>query len=166
LTRERDKARGPGAGKTRPRVPGPRCGLCGKRTDLTSTPCCGQGICDDEDAYVLFSYARNSCHRNHRRFTLCGYHHAEGHRGSWKDCARCRRDFETEIYVYYGTNEYNFERLENPPVYEPTRCSRCQTVIVLSAGGYSQLGHDYWCEACTEHRLRKCLPPPKRPRPR
>lgn len=38
-------------------------------------------------------------------------HHGEGHRGVWKDCERCPRDFETEIYVYYGTNEYNFEQL-------------------------------------------------------
>lgn len=166
MKRERGKARGPGAGKIRPQVPGPRCGLCGKRAKLTSTPCCGQWICNDEDTYVLFSYARNSCHRNHRRFTLCGYHHTEGHRGAWKGCARCRHDFETEIYVYYGTNEYNFETLENPPAYEPTRCSRCQAVIVLSAGGYSQLGHDYWCEACTEYRLRRRLPPRKRPRAR
>ncbi len=31
-----------------------------------------------------------------------------------------RESFETEMYVYYGTNEYNFEVLENPPEYEPT----------------------------------------------
>jgi hypothetical protein len=162
LASERDRGRGPGGGKTRPggAAPSrPRCGLCGKTAKLTSTRCCRQWICDDEQTYVLFSYARNSCHRNHRRFTLCGYHHAEGHRGSWKECGRCRRDFETEIYVYYGTNEYNFEKLENPPAYEPTRCSRCQVVIVLSEGGYSQSGRDYWCEACTEFRLRRPIQP-------
>ena len=38
----------------------PRCGLCGKRGGLIQTECCGQWICDDEDNYVLFSYARNS----------------------------------------------------------------------------------------------------------
>jgi hypothetical protein len=54
---------------------GARCGLCGKKGKLTRTDCCGQWICDDEDKYVMFSYARNSCHRNHRRYTLCGYHH-------------------------------------------------------------------------------------------
>lgn len=121
MANERDRARGPGGGKIRPKraaAARPRCGLCGKTAKLTRTECCRQSICDDEDAYVLFSYARNSCHRNHRRFTLCGYHHAEGHRGSWKDCSRCRREFETEIYVYYGTNEYNFEKLEDPPAYE------------------------------------------------
>jgi hypothetical protein len=41
----------------------PRCGLCGKTKKLTKTECCGEWICDDEDKYVLFSYARNSCYR-------------------------------------------------------------------------------------------------------
>jgi hypothetical protein len=130
-----------------------RCGLCGKAAKLTRTECCGEWICDDEDTYVLFSYARNSCSRNHRRYTLCGYHHAEAHRGRWKECSQCRDAFETEMYVYYGTNEYNFETLENPPAYEPTRCSRCGTVIVLSAGGYSMLGEAYWCADCTDAEI-------------
>jgi len=97
-------------------------GLCRKTTNLTETECCNNWICDDEDQYVSFSYARNSCFRNHRRYTLCGYHHAEGHSGHWKECSQCREDTETEMYVYYGTNEYNFEKLENPPDYEPTKC--------------------------------------------
>ena len=88
----------------------------------------------------MFSYARNSCHRNHRRYTLCGYHHAEGHRGAWKDCSDCRSAFKTEIYVYYGTNDFNFEKIENPPPYEPTRCSTCNAIIHLAEGGYSMLG--------------------------
>ena len=118
-------------------------------TKLTKTKCCGQWICDDEDKYVLFSYARNSCHRNHRRYTLCGYHDAETHPGHWKKCPRCRDAFETEIYVDYGTNEHNFEKLENPPAYDPTRCSKCGVVIVLSAGGHSERGKEHWCEKCT-----------------
>jgi hypothetical protein len=84
------------------------------------TECCGQWICDDEDKYVLFSYERNSCYRNHRRYTLCAFHHDEEHKGNWKDCVECRNAFETEIYVFYGTNEFNFEKLENPPAYLPT----------------------------------------------
>ncbi len=39
---------------------GPRCGLCGKTGNLIRTECCGNWICDDEDKYVIFSYARNS----------------------------------------------------------------------------------------------------------
>ena len=59
--------------------------------------------------------ARNSCHRNHRRYTLCAFHHGEGHPGDWQTCPKCRKSFPTEIYVRYGTNEYNFVKLENPP---------------------------------------------------
>jgi len=128
----------------------PRCGLCGKTDNLIKTECCGQWICDDSDQYVLFSYARNSCYRNHSRFTLCGYHYNEGHPGHWKDCSQCRKDFESELemYVYYGTNEYNFEKLEDPPTYEPTLCSGCGKVIVLSEGGYTTNAEGYWCSEC------------------
>jgi hypothetical protein len=130
----------------------PRCGLCGKTENLTRTECCGQWICDDEDNYVLFSYDRNSCYRNHRRFTLCGFHHNEGHAGDWRTCKECRKSFEHELemYVYHGTNEYNFEKLPNPPKYKPTHCSRCGTVIVLSEGGYSTRGSEYLCAACMD----------------
>ena len=68
----------------------PKCGLCEKTSHLTKTACCGQWICDDEDQYVLFSFAQNSCHRNHDRFTLCSYHYHEGHGGKWQDCPECR----------------------------------------------------------------------------
>ncbi len=136
----------------------PKCGLCGNTENLTRTECCGQWICDDEDQYVLFSYARNSCHRNHRRFTLCGYHHAEGHAGDWKTCPQCREAFPTELYVYYGTNEYNFEKLQNPPAYEPTRCAQCGRKISLGREGYSIMpGGDYICEMCSDKRLAQLL---------
>ena len=133
----------------------PRCGFCGKRTNLIQTDCCGNWMCNDEHKYVTFSYARNSCMRNHRRFTLCGYHQAEGHNGSWKDCTECRESFKTEMYVWYGTNEYNFEKLENPPSYEPTKCSRCAIIINLGTDGYSTLGDKYWCEECSEIRMKE-----------
>jgi hypothetical protein len=128
----------------------PRWGLCGKREHLTKTGCCGPGICDDEDAYVAFSYARNSCHPKHRRYTLCDYHQAEGHSGKWQDCPKCRDDFkdELEMYVHYGANEYHFEKLANPRTHHPTRCSKCGTVIVLGAGGYSHGAEGYLCGAC------------------
>jgi hypothetical protein len=73
-------------------------------------------MCDDEHTYVLFSYARNSCHRNHSRYTLCAYHYNEGHAGDWQTCRICRESFETEVYVWYGTNDYNVEKLKNPVV--------------------------------------------------
>jgi hypothetical protein len=135
----------------------PRCGLCGKTKNLTKTECCDNWICDDEDKYILFSYARNSCSRNHRRFTLCGCHHADGHAGHWRDCPKCREDIETELYVYYGTNEYNFDRLENPPEYEPTKCSKCGAIVVLSQGGYSRRGDDYLCGRCSGEKMQEII---------
>jgi hypothetical protein len=131
------------------------CGLCGATANLTKTECCGQWICDDEDQYELFSYARNSCSRNHRRFTLCGHHSEEGHEGRWQDCAKCRDDIETEMYVYYGTNEYNFEKLPNPPTFEPTHCASCGKVINLGEGGYSRSGSKYTCMDCCAPELRR-----------
>ncbi len=126
----------------------PRCGLCGKMGKLTKTECCGQWICDDADQYVLFSYARNSCYRNHDRYTLCSYHHNEGHKGDWKECQECREDFETKMYVWYGTNDYNFEKLVNPPKYEPTKCAKCSKIIKLGEEGYCMTGGQYLCEKC------------------
>ncbi len=135
----------------------PRCGLCGKTKKLMRTECCGNWICDDEDNYILFSYTRNSCSRNHRRYTLCAYHFEEGHEGSWKDCEICRNSFETEMYVYYGTNEYNFEKLENPPAYLPTRCASCGVVIMLGYEGHSISDGKYYCEECTYKKMEKHL---------
>lgn len=137
----------------------PKCGLCGKSRNLTQTACCANWICDDEHKYVMFSYARNSCHRNHDRYTLCAYHHNESHAGDWKECDECRRDFQTEDYVWYGTNEYNFEKLPNPPAYEPTKCSECGKIIVLSEDGYSIAGKEYFCEECAHKRMRRAHQP-------
>jgi len=127
------------------------CGLCGKSgKKLIKTECCGNWICDDEDNYVLFSYARNSCSRNHRRFTLCGYHYNEEHKGDWKTCKKCISSFshEPEMYAYYGTNEYNFTTLRNPPEFEPTYCGKCGERILLPYGGYSVLCGEYRCYKC------------------
>jgi hypothetical protein len=52
------------------------------------------------------------------------------------------------MYVYYGTNEYNFEVLENPPKYEPTKCSKCGRTIKLGEGGYSYGKDGYRCGRC------------------
>ena len=131
------------------------CGLCGATKNLTKTECCGQWICDDEHEYQLFSYARNSCSRNHRRFTLCGGHSEARHDGRWQDCSKCREDLDTEMYVYYGTNEYNFEKLADPPAFEPTRCAGCGKVIKLGDGGYSASRGKYTCMDCCSPELRK-----------
>src|SRR4030067_2074699 len=74
----------------------PRCGRCDKTKNLTKTECCGQWICDDQHKYVLFSYAHNSCSRNHDRYTLCSHHFNERHSGNWKTCKKRRNDFEID----------------------------------------------------------------------
>jgi hypothetical protein len=128
----------------------PRCGLCGKTGKLTKTLCCDHWICDDSDTYVLFSYARNSCWRNHDRYTLCAYHYHEGHTGAWQTCKTCRESFDTEDYVDMATNAYNFEKLQNPPRYEPTKCAECGKVIIRAHGGYSIVPNKgYVCGACS-----------------
>jgi hypothetical protein len=126
----------------------PRCGLCGKRGKLTKTECCDQWICDDTENYVLFSYARNSCARNHGRYTLCAHHYNEGHQGGWQDCKKCRKDIEPEMYAYYGTNDYNFVKLTNPPPFEPTRCTGCNAIIRLAEDGYTVSSDGTYCMVC------------------
>jgi len=133
----------------------PQCGLCGSTENLTQTECCGEWICNDEDQYVLFSYAHNSCSRNHRRYTLCGRHFEEGHEGRWHDCTECRQSVETEMYVHFGTNEYNFETLSNPPAYEPTHCAKCGNVIELANGGYSRGRDGFTCMNCVPEDVAK-----------
>jgi hypothetical protein len=41
------------------------------------------------------------------------------HDGDRKECEKYRASFEAERYVGYGTNEYNFETLPDPPSFEP-----------------------------------------------
>ena len=101
------------------------CGLCGKTKNLIKTPCCDNWICDDESEYVLFSYDTNSCYRNHDRYTLCSYHYHNEHPGNWQNCERCKDDFEIENYVDYGTSDFNFEKLANPPKISIT-CANCK----------------------------------------
>ncbi|MGM5483224.1 MAG: hypothetical protein ACQESF_07205 [Nanobdellota archaeon] len=100
---------------------------------------------------MLFSYENTSCYRNHDRYTLCAMHHHENHEGDWKDCKECRDLIsETEMYVWYGTNEYNFEKLPNPPSFEPTKCSKCKRVIKLAEETVMYSGGEYICINCVE----------------
>jgi hypothetical protein len=129
----------------------PKCGLCGKKGKLRKTECCDNWICDDYGKYVMFSYARNSCSRNHDRYTLCGYHYKEGHEGNWQDCEKCKSAWDTEDYVYFGTNEYNFEKLKNPPKFKRRKCTICGGEIDKSLGGWSVLGEKIYCFKCTDN---------------
>lgn len=53
------------------------------------------------------------------------------------------------MVAYFGTNEYNFERMPDPPSYEPTKCAKCGSVIVLAEGGYASGAEGYVCASCT-----------------
>jgi len=112
------------------------CGLCGGGDLLTRTECCNRWAC-------------GGCARDHRRYTLCGLHAVETHAGSWKSCPRCRQEHAAELYVYLGTNEYNFEKLEDPPTFAPTLCAKCRRVIHLARDGYSLIGDAYLCGRCS-----------------
>ncbi|MFW6118992.1 MAG: SEC-C metal-binding domain-containing protein [Planctomycetota bacterium] len=141
------------AGANHPALSGvkPECGLCGNTIYLAVTECCGNWVCDDDHVYSLFSYGRNSCRRNHRRYTVCGTHHSEGHTGRWQDCEECRDFFiNTEMYVDAATNEWNFEKLEDPPDYEPTHCAECGRVIRLAEEGFMMSAGDFVCEDCAD----------------
>lgn len=133
----------------------PRCGLCGKTKNLIQTECCGNWICDDLHKYVPFSYSTKSCSRNHQRYTLCAFHFNEGHKGDWKTCKKCRAEFEPEMVVWYGTNEHNFEKMPDPPAYEPTLCASCGTVIQLGVHGCVRSGDQYRCMACATSERKK-----------
>lgn len=88
------------------------CGLCGKNRKLTKTECCDNWICDDEHKYRLFSYALNSCRRNHRRYSICAFHHTEGHNGPWKDCSQCEAE---NLMDDFPIDESYYERKPRVP---------------------------------------------------
>ncbi len=122
------------------------CGLCGStKKKLTKTPCCDNWICDDESDYVVFSYARNSCYRNHCRYTLCSYHFVEEHSGKWQDCKKCKENFDLADYVEMGTNQQcNFEVLENPEKVSIT-CANCGYVGSSVNDFAMQTNKGYFC---------------------
>lgn len=97
-----------------------KCGLC-KKTDteslvanqkpLTKTKCCENWICDDSHKYVVNSFSKISCWRNHERFTICGRHYRDEHIGKWQTCKQCRLNNKNDIFAYidFSKNEFNFE---------------------------------------------------------
>jgi len=126
--------------------PKAKCGLCDSaKKALTKTICCDNWICDDAHTYQIFSYARNSCYRNHDRYTLCAYHHHEGHKGMWQDCKKCKKSLDLPEYVEMGTNEHNFEVLKNPEKFSIS-CINCGfTADTVAAFAY-QTSKGYYCD--------------------
>ncbi len=122
------------------------CALCRKKENLVLTECCERWMCGE-------SKRGRSCCEKHVRYTLCAFHHNEGHEGGWKECKKCRESFETEIYVAFGTGNHNWEVLENPPRFEPTYCDGCGKVIKLGRDGYMVDGKKYFCDDCADERM-------------
>ena len=125
-----------------------KCGICGKSTKLMKLECCNNWICDDYDNYLIFNTNSVSCHRNHDRYTLCSIHFHQAHEGTWQDCEECKKNMKPEIYIWHGTNEFNFEKLKEIPKFEPTKCLKCQRVINLGREPYAVIGDQYECFHC------------------
>ncbi|GAQ84877.1 hypothetical protein KFL_002100070 [Klebsormidium nitens] len=137
-----------------------KCGLCGNRErPLTKTKCCNHWICDDAREYQLFSYDKNCCYRNHKRYTLCASHHDEGHGGDWRTCQTCKDYFQDPWEWWWrGRNfddfrsQYNFEVLPDtipkPPM---PRCSDCNRGIDTRLEAHSLGRTGILCTGCVDH---------------
>lgn len=125
-----------------------KCELCGRAQNLLKTRCCKSWVCDDYEDYKTFPLKKKSCLINHGRFTICGYHYYNSHQGHWQVCETCKKCLETEIYVWYGTNQFNFEKLKNIPVYTSKACFKCKRVIHLAVEPYTVLNEKYTCFHC------------------
>ena len=134
----------------------PQCGLCGARKGpLMRTECCNKLVCDDEDSYVLMSYSREHCSRNHRRYTLCASHHEEKHKGKWQNCEKCKHDSRLpdgavnyDWAVRAGNNpdhpyKFNFEedamKFDWEEEVKYPCCHKCQRGIDTWMDGYSMV---------------------------
>ncbi|QRV85776.1 MYND Zn-finger protein [Ceratobasidium sp. AG-Ba] len=128
------------------------CGLCGKSDiPLKKTDCCNRTVCDDYHNYQLFSYSKDSCARNHDRYTRCCYHYNEQHGGDAYSCAQCSSSHEAETETWYMTNHFNFqEDIEraNPPSFVPTKCSKCGREMKLNVEGYTHGPNGKECQRC------------------
>ncbi len=59
-------------------------------------------------------YSRIHCARNHRRYTICGSHYTEGHKGKWQNCVKCQR--EHCAFPIKGRSHYEWaSKAGNPP---------------------------------------------------
>ncbi len=109
-----------------------KCGLCGKNNQesylvndvgLKQTDCCLNWVCDDQHKYQLCSFLQNSCDRNHAKYTLCGRHTGNFHKGDWKKCKKCPMEYTKIMYDDYATNKHNFEKLKIEK--DEIRCHSC-----------------------------------------
>ena len=98
-----------------------KCGLCNKTSQevfkakgatLSKTPCCDHWICNDEHTYQIGTYSLKSCMRNHMKYTICGAHYKEDHKGDWRKCKKCKQDNDRVFYDDQMTNKFNFEPVQ------------------------------------------------------
>ena len=71
----------------------------------------------------MLSNKLNSCSRNHERYTVCGYHYSNGHKGNWKTCGTCKNSQSKPLYDYMVSNQFNFEKLNVKK--EEITCDSC-----------------------------------------
>jgi len=128
-------------------IPDQTCAVCGKTGKMALSACCNKPMCVEAPKRSK-RYRNKSCYEGHARYTLCASHHTEGHSGDWKNCRKCIESCEAEMYNWYGTNEYNFDKLPKLLEYEPAICKHCGKVISLVNDGYSGFKGDYTCWDC------------------
>ncbi|EGG19342.1 hypothetical protein DFA_02129 [Cavenderia fasciculata] len=87
---------------------GQKCGLCGKKSNLTKTKCCGKWICSNSDPHLMFMNACDNCYHNHDQHSLCGMHHSRKHPGPWKNCKLCISEIPPKMYSMIAHNNFNF----------------------------------------------------------
>jgi hypothetical protein len=105
---------------------GQKCGLCAKQGNLVKTDCCDNWICND-----VHKMKSESCYLKHASYTVCAAHHSSDHKGKWQECKKCEKSWDMANYVWYATNENNFETLANPPEVPETRCIGCKVLLDL-----------------------------------
>eukprot|EP01029_Cantina_marsupialis_P004276 TRINITY_DN1430_c0_g4_i1.p1 TRINITY_DN1430_c0_g4~~TRINITY_DN1430_c0_g4_i1.p1 ORF type:complete len:263 (-),score=43.21 TRINITY_DN1430_c0_g4_i1:210-998(-) len=132
------------------------CIICGSKRNLTLTECCGMPVCDNEDEYVMFSYSREFCIRNHSRYTLCGFHATEGHDGDWRECSKCFDDLRGEAISWYGTNGWNCTPMLEKDIKKDDmlseKCVHCGGRIMTGFEGHSSSRDGISCETCSNIR--------------
>ena len=101
---------------SKPKSEKPRAASCSKTGKLRKTQCCGNWVCDDHDKYVPFSYAQKQLQPGiMTTIPSAGIITMKGMEATGKTARNAATYFETEMYVWYGTNDYNFEKLETRP---------------------------------------------------
>ena len=74
--------------------------------------------------YKMGSYEKSRCDRSHGKYTICGLHFHNDHKGDWKSCKKCKTENNKVMYDDYATNKFNFEKIR--VVKEEIWCRNCE----------------------------------------